>query len=384
MQNNNNHWYYYMDNLRALALLLGIFFHAAIAYSPIMGDLWPAGDFERSSALDFVTWFSHMFRMPLFFLISGFFAYMLLQKRGIKPFVKHRSMRILLPFIIFLPLVIASILGSVIWAAENIENKSNFLKLIIAMFSNPNAEQPPFSTTHLWFLYNLFMFCLVAALLWKYRGFQSQWMGRLCTPKTILLIFPLLLIPSLASVPMPHPAAERIYPEIWSFGFYGLYFLLGFMIYHKQSLLDELKPYAHWLLLLSLGLYYVWFIEISQRTFTIETLFNHQFRWQDLPYAAIEALISVFMTVCCLVYGKLFLDRKNAILRVLSQSSYWVYIVHLPVLFWIQFLLLDVELNLWLKFSISSFGTLAIGIISYYLLVKWTPIGWLLNGRKKN
>ena len=54
----------------------------------------------------------------------------------------------------------------------------------------------------------------------------------------------------------------------------------------------------------------------------------------------------------------------------------------LPVLFQIQFWLLDVEANLWIKFAISSFGTLAIGILTYAALIRWSPIGWMLNGRR--
>jgi peptidoglycan/LPS O-acetylase OafA/YrhL len=70
-------------------------------------------------------------------------------------------------------------------------------------------------------------------------------------------------------------------------------------------------------------------------------------------------------------------------MRLVADSSYWVYIIHLPVLFWIQFHLLDSDWNIWVQFLVSSFGTLAIGFASYLLLVRWTPIGWLLNGRKR-
>jgi len=37
-----------MDNLQALALLLSIFFHAAMAYSPMAENLWPAANQEKS------------------------------------------------------------------------------------------------------------------------------------------------------------------------------------------------------------------------------------------------------------------------------------------------------------------------------------------------
>ncbi len=65
------HRYYFMDNLRAVAMLIGIFFHAALAYSPYIHNVWYVADPAKSMVLDFFVSISHLFRMPLFFLISG-------------------------------------------------------------------------------------------------------------------------------------------------------------------------------------------------------------------------------------------------------------------------------------------------------------------------
>ena len=80
--------------------------------------------------------------------------------------------------------------------------------------------------------------------------------------------------------------------------------------------------------------------------------------------------------------GKRYLDKQNKALRLISDSSYWIYLIHVPLLFYIQFALLDRDWSLWTKFAISSGGVVAIGFISYLLLVRWTPIGWVLNGRR--
>ncbi|TQV86934.1 acyltransferase family protein [Aliikangiella coralliicola] len=377
--------YHYMDNLRALAMLTGIFFHAALAYSPIMDNLWLSADKENSLILDVIAWFTHMFRMPLFFVIAGFFAFLLIEKRGLREFLKNRGKRILAPFLLFLPLVLIAIMGTIFWAATNVENPSPFLQFFVAISNNPDIPKPPFSTTHLWFLFNLCLFCLTIAFLMRFRLLNGLFNGKFLTPKFIVFIMPLLLVPALYSQVTPHPAPERIYPELWSFGFYGMFFLLGCAFYQKKELMDELKKYWMWMFFASLVGYGYFYYELPG-TITFEDIMKAangiEHSWKHLLIVTIEAYVGVYLSICSLIVGRLFLDKENKIVRFVADSSYWVYIVHLPLLFFIQYLLLDVSWNIWVKFFVGSFGTLAIGLVSYILLVRWTPIGWLLNGRK--
>jgi len=378
--------YHYMDNLRALAMLTGIFFHAAVAYSPFMTNLWLTADPRTSVSLDYFAWFSHMFRMPLFFLIAGFFTCYMIQKRGYAGFLKNRALRIALPFVIFLPLVAIAILSSVTWAIGNVENPSPLLKSIASMVGNPNAPQSPPSTTHLWFLYNLVQFYLLYVLLDRFGVLNERLTGVLTSPRVLVFLVPLLLAPALATQPTPHPAPEQFEPKLWSFGFYGIFFLIGSRVYLRQQVIDQLKPYAWWLLATSIVAYtflHTTMLE-SPSLADMMALMGKRlpFSWTEVGHSVLEAYIAVHMTIVCLVAGKALLDRASNIVRYIADSSYWVYIIHLPVLFQIQFWLLDVEANLWIKFAISSFGTLAIGILTYAALIRWSPIGWMLNGRR--
>jgi glucans biosynthesis protein C len=377
--------YHYMDNIRALAMMLGIFFHAALAYSPVMQHVWPAADYQNSAVIDIFAWFSHLFRMPLFFLVSGFFALLLIEKRGIKSFIKNRSLRIALPFAIFLPICLIAVMGGLIWATKSVENPSSFIIFIKNAMANPTEEQPPFSTMHLWFLFNLFQFCLVIALLVKFKCYQSKLANNLSSKIGILIIFPLLLIPSLLTQTVPQPAAERIYPELWSYGFYGLFFFFGGLFYTNKNLLDTFKPYVMPLLIISMVLYVFVYQQMPEWSSIEDAIMANsvvEYSFSHLLVASAEAFIAVYMTIVCMVAGKSLLNLQSRWLRFISDSSYWVYILHIPLLFYVQYLLLDVEMNLWLKFAISSFSVLAIGFISYVALIRWTPIGWMLNGRK--
>ena len=86
-----------LDALRAFAMLLGIVLHASLAY---IGIQWIVSDEQTSPALSVAVSAIHGFRMPLFFLLSGFFTAMLYQRRGPKGLIAHRLKRIALPLAI--------------------------------------------------------------------------------------------------------------------------------------------------------------------------------------------------------------------------------------------------------------------------------------------
>ena len=109
-----------LDALRGFAMLLGIGLHASLAFFP---SFWPVQDKNASIGGPFDEFLIavHGFRMPLFFLRSGFFTAMLWRRRGIVALVFHRWRRILLP----LALGMFTILPAVDWVSERgIESSS--------------------------------------------------------------------------------------------------------------------------------------------------------------------------------------------------------------------------------------------------------------------
>jgi glucans biosynthesis protein C len=90
--------------------------------------------------------------------------------------------------------------------------------------------------------------------------------------------------------------------------------------------------------------------------------------------ALLEAGLSVWLTVLCLLAGQRFLNRPSPAMRCLAQSAYWTYLLHLPLLFALQYLLIDQELVWPLKFALASAGTLALCLLSYQFLVRHTPL----------
>lgn len=94
--------YHHLDALRATAMLLGIALHGLLSFAP---GPWFVVDERQSPVYQFIFQAIHGFRMPLFFLVSGFFTAMLWRTRGPKALIQHRLKRILLPLVIALPCV---------------------------------------------------------------------------------------------------------------------------------------------------------------------------------------------------------------------------------------------------------------------------------------
>ena len=86
-----------LDALRAGAMLMGIVLHASLSFFP---SLWIVTDRRQEPGFGILFSAIHGFRMPLFFVMSGFFSAMLLHRRGCKSLVLHRFKRVFLPLLL--------------------------------------------------------------------------------------------------------------------------------------------------------------------------------------------------------------------------------------------------------------------------------------------
>ncbi|MBP1650970.1 MAG: conserved rane protein of unknown function, partial [Bacteroidetes bacterium] len=95
-----------MDALRALAMFLGVVLHAVMAYTITPFENFYHDPHYSSGAYDVIFFVIHTFRMQLFYLIAGFFFRLLYFRIGEAAFIKHRTQRILIPFVVGLFLIL--------------------------------------------------------------------------------------------------------------------------------------------------------------------------------------------------------------------------------------------------------------------------------------
>ncbi|AOT06870.1 acyltransferase family protein [Pseudoalteromonas luteoviolacea] len=374
----------FIDNLRCFALLLGIVFHAALAYSPYFHNIWLSADSSKAVIFDGLTHWLHLFRMPVFFVIAGFCSALIITKKGAATFIKQRLKRILLPFLVFLPLVIASFIHVLSWGADI----ATPLPPIYAAFNA--MTEPQISTAHLWFLWILIQLCL---LHWSVYHISGSLHKRLnCTVN--MAIYPLILMAccfvTLLAQPTPFPAPDKLLPQLWALTFYGAFYLFGIILFHNPALFKR----AHSAILplsltaiLSLTAYLVYLPEAPTLQQVIAAAKQGAFTpsgIQHMQVVAIQAVAIVSWTTLILLLGYRFFNQKNNICRYLSDASYWVYLIHVPVLLYIQMPLINTALPAIVKLIISVVGTLSISLLTYHFAVKHTVIGRLLTGNHKN
>ncbi|MEZ5384204.1 MAG: acyltransferase family protein [Prosthecobacter sp.] len=151
-----------LDALRAFAMLLGIALHAALSFA---GGPWMVQDTRTSGVFHVLISAVHGFRMPLFFLLSGFFTAMLWRRRGLRALITHRFKRVLLPLVLGTITIVPLMHGIGALAMKSSERGSSggpptiwkacstgdfaLLQRLIEEGSDVNAPEPAFGVTPL-------------------------------------------------------------------------------------------------------------------------------------------------------------------------------------------------------------------------------------------
>jgi peptidoglycan/LPS O-acetylase OafA/YrhL len=102
-----------------------------------------------------------------------------------------------------------------------------------------------------------------------------------------------------------------------------------------------------------------------------------------VAYALSYALAMWSLVFLCIGLFKKLCSRPNDFVRYVADSSYWMYLIHLPVVIWLQVAVAALPLHWSLKLAFISMTTIVIALLTYDLFIRSTFIGWLLNGRRR-
>lgn len=483
-------------------MLLGIVLHGALSMAPIP---WLVQDEQSSRGMGLLFYGIHLFRMPLFFLLSGYFSILFWQRRGLARFLRQRALRIALPLLVsiftILPLLAlsvplawrlaaepagtaqavptqapsplhwaagkgdgdacAALIGSgadlealddrgsspLHWAVyfgrdeaalvlieagadlerRNLDGRTPldelkepwtpetrdiclFLAGILRLDISPEqvplarariAEQiglettplelpergadehggRPFDLGHLWFLWYLLMLSVgLAALLAIAPGPLSRIGAWVASPLALIALVPaaawffLAMSRTLAEPPFGSHTSTGFAPNLPILGFYALFFAYGALIRVADP--ETRRITRGWQFCLALGL--VAFPMALHATFEpIETA-----EGLSLWAALLQAFSCWALVLGLLGAAARLLHRERRWVRLVSDSSYWLYLMHLPAVLVLQGLVSRWPIPAYLKLAFICAASFLVLYATYLFLVRPTPIGWMLNGKK--
>ena len=342
-----------LDALRAFAMLLGVVLHAALFLIPID---WPG--MAKEASFDFpydeIVHAIHGFRMPVFFLLSGFFTAMLWQRRGLRALFDHRLKRVGLPLLIGAFTIIP--LQSWWW----LTTKGEELTVVGLIFLVPLAWL--YDLQLLWFLWVLLLLVVIFAIATKIGAkFDDR--------RVWWILIPLVLVPQLmmGEDTWGPDTSSSLFTDPVVLGYYACFFHFGAFMYQARITIGR-----RWTIAL-LPLLVVFVVGLHFE-------FESKESWADSASSLLEVVYAWGMCFAMMGLFKLIASKERAWVRYLSDASYWIYLWHLSLIFVAQSLANEISLNVHLEFLLIIVSVTAILLVIYEFGVRYTVIGTMLNG----
>jgi peptidoglycan/LPS O-acetylase OafA/YrhL len=370
-----------LDAVRSFALFSVVFFHASMSFFPNQAPGWQMVDNSPSVFLGVVCFVLQTFQMSLFFFIAGYFGRLLYHKLGPRGFWANRGMRILVPMIVFWLILKPPMFAIGGMAAMKMYNGPP-----------PGMSDPPenfFPLLHLWFLYYLLILYVAVIALravlvrldsaQKMRSLVDRGIAGAIRLPIGVLVFGLPLAATLlsqASVDywgIPTPGLSLI-PQVPASVGYGTAFIVGWLVNRSQGALAAIElRWAMHLVLAAIAT--VWLMNSQWTPFT-------QPEQTKLMFACVFG-VALWGWVFGLTGAALrFLSGYSPVRRYVADASYWIYLMHMPLVAWLAVWVGFWPLHWTIKYPFILAVTFTVLFLGYHYLVRPTFIGKLLNGRK--
>lgn len=344
-----------LDAARAIAMMFVVATHAAISFmvTPIG---WAVQDRSQHLGVDLWVWIVRAFAMPTFFWLAGYFSRVLLVKEGVGGYLRNRALRIFAPLAV--ALVPCSLVVGAIWdwgrevtvRATVADNMPKFQSSEIEIFLG-----------HLWFLYYLLWLSLAALAITALVRHLRVRVPVLAAP--IALTFGVLAY--LRALHTDTPLG--FIPNLPILVYMGGFFAWGWLVHARP---DELATYARrtWhALALAAPLLAVVIVTLARGLSVIES--------PPLYAIAASSLFSIALVIFLLGACTHYLARPRPLLQLASRSSYWFYVLHLPIVVALQVALSQVVIPGPLKYVVIVAVTTAACVGSYALVSAVVPRG---------
>ena len=244
------------------------------------------------------------------------------------------------------------------------------------IFSNPLSFIPP-ATFHMWFLYYLFLISVLSfflGFLFESLSSFTQWTTKifiaiLKKPVLKFLVFTVITIVLLFIMNATWVATSTGWiPDLKTFLFYFFFYGFGWILFKSKRYLETFLQFDWIFTISALVLISVQFVLMSNLGFELKILLNAACVW----------LFIFGITGLFIRYG----SKHSHLMRYNSDSSYWIYLIHLSIVAFLPGLIAEWQVGPIVKFlTVFTFASV-ICVFTYHYFVRSTFIGKFLNGRK--
>ncbi|CAL76596.1 Conserved hypothetical protein; Putative membrane protein; putative Acyltransferase family protein [Bradyrhizobium sp. ORS 278] len=349
-----------LDHARTFLTLVVLLHHAVIPYTYF-------GHTDSTSFLGFdgIVLATDSFFMAMFFFLSGLFVWSGLAHKTTLQFLRDRLLRLGLPFVI-------AALTLIPLAYYAIELRAN-PDTSFSAFWWKTVTVGPWPSGPVWFIWVLLAFDTSAALLYRVSPRLLEPINRLslrgfAQPRDFFLVF--LLITGLLYIPSRLYFGPTFWFEAGPFSvqasrvlLYAAYFYAGAGIgsanFERGLLASEgqmsQRGLGAWIVVTLVPYALLWvLITIKREVLGNPPVLPH---WYEGAYGFFFVIFSAAMMFAILSY---FLNHRRSEFSVLDRmqaDAYGMFLVHYPIVLWIQYWLFDLNLPAIAKATIAFIGS---------------------------
>ncbi|MDH4440884.1 MAG: acyltransferase family protein [Rhizobium sp.] len=372
-----HHW----DSLRAVLMLLGIPYHAAMAYNTRV--LWDVQSLEKSEALTWLSGILVTFRMPAFFIVAGYFAAMMLSRRAPMVWLRGRVVRLGVPFLTGIVLLAPPQLLFI-----DLKDALNGLMTVPQAMDRAayDVTHPGFGwIMHLWFLPALLAYSSLIAIAYalvQATGLQprlTQAGENLVQRRNLVL--PGILVSCILwelSIHLVHVRLLAMPSPIAFLGAHGIDPYLRYLPFFLIGALLRAVPYLRPLVVWQHG----WRLPL---TASVAALVAALLRGRtglglELLYNTADAVAAILMSAWLIGWANRFWNRPARTVDRIVDASFTIYLLHHPLIYGLVTVFLLVAWPPVIEFLVVCLLTLALSYAMHRLLRRSRLALFLFNG----
>ena len=364
----------YIDNVRTALIILVLVHHVGQAYGPT-GGWWAYQEPERARILGIFFTVNRSFFMSLFFFLSGYFMPGAYDKKGPVKFIVDRFKRFGIPLLVFFLAIIPMMHYCYFLNFRHygyigfFEYYKNFwfgLGIKPADWSGP--AWPELNFAQLWFVEHLLIYACFYAL-WRLirKGPTGREMNAPLPKAWQIVAFSLIIMIITALVRIPYPIDKWI----GLLGFIQVafadvprdlgWFILGVIAYRKNWL-DRFPAKSG----------YIWL----GTGISLSLLYSILAWFKLFPYEIYVLWETFLCTGLCIGFCILFREKLNCSNRLTVEMvlcTYGVYLFHVPILVFFQYMFANIQAGPLVKFGCVSILAIVV-TFSFTAILRRLPL----------